>query len=226
MKTKENKQILSVLVGSRAHGLHTEDSDYDYRGVFIAPTSDFLRIDSKPKTTSWIEGDTDETSWEVAHYCFLASRCNPTILETLVSPVEKSTEDGDELRTLFPHFLDATYIHNAFKGYSNNQRKKMFDKDISQKGHRWEKFAIAYVRTLWQGTCLFETGILPIEVLPLMKRDLMKIKNGKLSKGEAVDLALDWEVKIDEAYEQNKGRFMPDINKINEFILKIRRENW
>jgi predicted nucleotidyltransferase len=32
------KQILKVLVGSRAHDLYTEDSDYDYRGVFIYPT--------------------------------------------------------------------------------------------------------------------------------------------------------------------------------------------
>lgn len=29
------KQIAKVLVGSRLHGLHTEDSDYDYRGIHI-----------------------------------------------------------------------------------------------------------------------------------------------------------------------------------------------
>lgn len=45
------KQVLKVLVGSRAHGLHNQDSDFDYRGVYVAPTSD----NRCPKKVSNIE---------------------------------------------------------------------------------------------------------------------------------------------------------------------------
>lgn len=54
--------ILKALVGSRAHGLHTETSDYDYRGVHVLPTRDILSLGFKYSGTSWLEGDVDETS--------------------------------------------------------------------------------------------------------------------------------------------------------------------
>ena len=49
------KMILSTIVGSRLHGTHNEDSDYDYRGVFIAPLSDILSPFKDPKDTHWVE---------------------------------------------------------------------------------------------------------------------------------------------------------------------------
>ncbi|KKK77684.1 hypothetical protein LCGC14_2851130, partial [marine sediment metagenome] len=54
-------QILKVLVGSHAHGLATPESDRDYRGVFVTPTSDLLRIGvGKPKGHHWAEGGTED----------------------------------------------------------------------------------------------------------------------------------------------------------------------
>ena len=48
--------LLKVIVGSRAHGLAGPESDYDYRGVFLHPTSHILSIGAKPKQTDWVEG--------------------------------------------------------------------------------------------------------------------------------------------------------------------------
>ncbi len=38
----EERTVLLVLTGSRGYGLATEQSDYDYRGVFIATKPYYL----------------------------------------------------------------------------------------------------------------------------------------------------------------------------------------
>ena len=50
---KDKIEILKVLVGSRAHGLADEDSDYDYRGVYVNATTDILSIGHKYKGNHW-----------------------------------------------------------------------------------------------------------------------------------------------------------------------------
>lgn len=78
---QRNRRILQVLVGSRSHNLHTEDSDFDYRGVFVVPTVDLLSLGKNLKTTSWVEGRVDDTAWELGHFLHLATKCNPNILD-------------------------------------------------------------------------------------------------------------------------------------------------
>ena len=84
----ENKKIiLKVLVGSRAHGLADENSDYDYRAVYVVPTSKILSINYKYVANTWIEGKEDNTAYEIGHFLKLACNCNPTILEVLKAPI-------------------------------------------------------------------------------------------------------------------------------------------
>ncbi len=68
----EQNIILKVLVGSRAHGLHTEESDYDWRGVFVVPTEEIFKVGAKIKDTNWIEGKEDNTTWEIGHFMNMA----------------------------------------------------------------------------------------------------------------------------------------------------------
>ena len=70
----ENKLILKTVVGSRAHGLANPDSDYDYRGVFIAPTSELLKLNVRVKDTKWIEGNKDDTTYEIGKFLFSISK--------------------------------------------------------------------------------------------------------------------------------------------------------
>ena len=57
------RQIAKVLVGSRLHGLHTNTSDYDYRGVHMHDLREVLSPFKTLKNTTWIEGDEDNTSY-------------------------------------------------------------------------------------------------------------------------------------------------------------------
>ena len=48
--TDTDGTILKVLTGSRAYGLDTPESDYDYHGVYVTPTSELLAIGPNPPT--------------------------------------------------------------------------------------------------------------------------------------------------------------------------------
>lgn len=223
-------EILKVLVGSQAHGLATPDSDFDYRAVFIVPTSELLLLGAKPKTTSWLEGKEDNTSWELAHFLNMAVHCNPTILECFLAPLSENTlstpganwQLGQELRALFPHIWNSVDVSNAFVGYGLNQRKKYLD----DKEGRASKFAVAYLRTLYQAYELLATGTFTIEIAktdigPTLKR----WKNGEHEVGEVVGLCHQWELKVKKAFEDHPDK-KTNIEPINEFLLKVRKENW
>lgn len=217
-----NKKILKVLVGSRAHGLHNESSDYDYRGVFVIPTSELLQLGPVKKHTSWIQGNIDDTSWELGKFLHLSSKCNPTILETFLSPVIEETEEGKELRALFPYVWNSTDVKNAFIGYGLNQRKKFF----KNQDNRAPKYATAFLRTLYNAHQLLTTGTFTINITesPIFEQ-LKRFKAGDYEIGEVIQTCYEWQTKVELAYKANPNK-KADLGKINEFLLKIRKNNW
>ncbi len=226
-----NTIILSVLVGSRSHGLHNADSDYDYRKVFVQSTSEMHKLNAKIKNNSWFEGKEDQTMYEIGHFLHLATKCNPSILEVFKAPRQPIAYTkaeivrlelwGAKLRALFPYVWNPIGVFEAFRGYAHNQRKKMFDK----KDGRQAKFAVAYLRTLINLCDLLRTGDFSVEIKDEeIKKDLKRIKDGDFKPGEVVDLA---EALIDEAeILRDKCTHKPDIDKVNEFLLEIRKEFW
>lgn len=215
--------ILKTLVGSRAHGLDTPESDYDYRGVFTVPTSDILSLGYKEKATSWVEGQgEDATSYELRHFLTLAAHSNPSILEVMVSPVVESTPAGDELRGLFPYVWNSTDVYNAFTGYSHNQQKKMLD----NKDNRWNKYGVAYLRVLWMAYELLTKGTMSVRIENKVHLNLLwDIKNKKVKPGEIIDICEEVKLTVKDAYDQNPNK-KTDYDKLNEFLLKVRKENW
>lgn len=223
------KTLIKVLVGSRAHGLHNEKSDYDYRGVFIAPTSELLSLGNSIKNTHWIEGNQDDTSWEVGKFLHLALKCNPTVLEVFKAPMEAhgdrdslDTPLAGELRNLFDEVWNPTDVRNAFVGYGLNQRKKFLDK----KDNRPNKYATAYLRTLYQAHQLLTTGSFQVSMVGTsVYEQLKRFKAGEYTVGEVIETCVEWEAKVDRAYEKCPKK-VSNYEKVNEFLLKIRRENW
>lgn len=219
--------ILKVLVGSRAHGLAGPDSDYDYRGVFVRPTSEILALGAKAANVSWVEADKqagekiDDTSWEIGHYLHLATHCNPTVLEVLAAPVEFAAEDGDRLRALLPKVWHPKGVRDAFVGYGLNQRKKFLeDKDV-----RPAKYAVAYLRVLYQAWALLGFGGLVVDFRETPVFDtLKKWRAGDYTKGEVIDRTLYWQSRVEEAYRRCKQ--VPDLGPVNDFLLDVRRRCW
>ena len=220
------KEILKVLVGSHAHGLATEESDIDYRGVFVVPTVDLLKIGhGAPKHNSWTEGDKeDDTSYEVAHFLHLATKSNPSILEVFTAPMITMEPEGKRLRDLFPYVWSSKRVVDAFTGYSKNQRKKMLDDKYPFRDRKW-KFAVAYLRTLIQGIGLLRTGELCVKI-PDKEIDFLRdIKSGKCSIGQIMDYAEMYQTTLYTVYDDSPKQ---EVNwgPINDFLLDIRQSHW
>lgn len=230
----DKTQILKVIVGSQAHGLATPESDFDYRGVFIYQTRDILSLGSPKDQTQWIEGKEDDTSWELGKFLTMATKCNPTVLETFLAPIveldrpatklmrDKYDYYGAEIQSLFPHVWNSIDVMNAFIGYGLNQRKKFLD----AKDQRPQKYACAYLRTLYQGWELLSTGTFTVRIADTeVGETLRRWKSGNWKLGEVMEVCAEYEKKVREAYDKNPYK-ETNVEPINEFLLKVRKENW
>lgn len=218
---ESTKVIHKVIVGSRLHGLNNDTSDYDYRGIFVHSIKDILNPFKKIKNTSWIEGDEDNTSYELASFCMMLVQGNPSALEVLWSNmIEETTMWGRELCANRHRFLDSKRIFDAHRGYAHNQYKKM---NLFTPDARTPKFAVAYIRSLLQGIELLKTGDFNPQVPQEWRDYLLKIKynwDNELIPDLGKKFA-QLEVDIADAFYQNENKFKPDLEWIVDFIYKV-----
>lgn len=227
---EDKHYILKALVGSRGYGVFDDNSDHDYRGVYVVPTERILSLGYKYKGTHWIEdkaGGMDDTAYEIGHFLQLASKCNPTILNTLKAPIVEMDEWGQKLKGMFRSFLGAQQCHDAFLGYGLNQRKKMLD----NKDERWHKYGAAYLRQLWYLRELFQTGDYSFVLADnWIKRVLREIKNKEWTPGRIIDQCQYMKASITYEFhpEQWKDQVPvePNLEAINGFLIDIRKEFW
>lgn len=172
------KQLAKVLVGSRLHGLHTVDSDYDYRGIHIHSLVEKLSPFRTLKNTTWIEGDEDNTSYELADFCKQAVHGNATILEVFFSDqIIETSPIHQELRANWKKFINTKSFVAASRGYAHNQWNKFYNfEDAGVLGQqRTAKFAVAFLRVMWQCeqfllTGEFKCNIEESDLFPLLKK--------------------------------------------------------
>ncbi len=238
-------EILKVLVGSKAHGLDTPESDTDYRSVFAVPTSDVLKMFAPRTFKGWTESeDEDSSGYEIGHFLELASKSNPSILEVFRAPLQEpglafTIKNGQTLQNLFQYTWTAQHVADAFGGYSHNQQKKFLENHL---GRQW-KFAVAYIRVLLQGIELLSIGDFSVEIkhqyaaVPNIAKlrmgmdswsdYLREVKIGTYSKGTIIDIAESLRIELDDL--ALTGPFKDhETNKtpLNNFLLEVRRELW
>ncbi|MDH4361051.1 MAG: nucleotidyltransferase domain-containing protein [Nitrospirota bacterium] len=210
--------ILKVLVGSHAHGLASEESDRDYRRVYIIPTEDMFQLGFKYPATQWTKGDGDETAWEIGQFLLLATQGHPLVLETLLAPVITANAWGEQLRELLPVLCSPQKAFEAFTNYANNQRTKLLEK----KDGRPAKYAAAYIRVLYNLSELLASGSFHIRVAdtPAGER-LAHIKDGQYRLGEVIDWGEELTQQAQELTAQCRDK--SDLLRINAFLVAIRR---
>ncbi|MEU9099017.1 nucleotidyltransferase domain-containing protein [Streptomyces sp. NPDC048361] len=213
--------VYSCVMGSRAFGLATEDSDTDVRGIYLAPTPLFWRFEKPP---THVEGPADEQfSWELERFCELALRANPNVLECLHSPlVEHIDATGRELLALRGAFL-SRQAHETFARYALGQRRKL-DADMRQHGvPRW-KHAMHLLRLLMSCRDLLRTGVLTIDVGAERER-LLAVKRGEVSWPEVESRMARLAAESDAAAARSPLPAGPDRARVAEFLFRVRRES-
>lgn len=95
-----DRTVFLTLAGSHAFGFSTPESDFDYRGIAIAPMSSYVGLDSRfeqivddKKKTVWkhypaglVQPEADMQVMELTKFCRLAAQCNPSVIENLFTP--------------------------------------------------------------------------------------------------------------------------------------------
>lgn len=224
-------QVLTeVLVGSRLHGLHTEKSDYDYRGIHIHSLKEVLSPFRTLKNTSWIEGDVDNTSYELADFCKQATHGNATILEVFFSnEIVKTSPIADELRANWQKFVDTDRFVMASRGYAQNQYNKMnlFESAGVKGQERTSKFAVAYCRVLWQCAEFLKTGVFPCQITdPDLKEFLLIIKPLTIKQlqpyvPKLTEMFMLLQANVTNAHaDPGLVKFKPDTEWIEDFIYR------
>ncbi|MFJ7630347.1 DNA polymerase beta superfamily protein [Streptomyces sp. NPDC097595] len=211
--------VYSCVMGSRAFGLATEDSDTDRRGVFLAPTPLFWRFEKPP---THIEGPADEQfSWELERFCELALRANPNVLECLHSPLVDYVDDtGRELLALRGAFLSRR-AHDSFVRYALAQRRKL-EADVRLHGApRW-KHAMHLLRLLASCRDLLRTGELTIEVGEA-REALLAVRRGEVPWPEVERRMTRLATENDEAAPTSPLPPEPDRARVEDFLVRTRR---
>ncbi|MFF7476400.1 DNA polymerase beta superfamily protein [Streptomyces sp. NPDC008092] len=213
--------IYACVMGSRAFGLATEDSDTDRRGVFLAPTPLFWGFE-KPPTHA--EGPGEERfSWELERFCELALRANPNILECLHSPLVEHLDDtGRELLALRGAFLSRR-AYATFTRYALGQRRKL-DADIRAHGApRW-KHAMHLLRLLTSARDLLRTGELTIDVGD-RRAEFLAVKRGEVSWAEVESRMARLAAETERALPGTPLPAEPDHARVAGFLFRVRRDS-
>ncbi|ATY94982.1 DNA polymerase beta superfamily protein [Streptomyces bacillaris] len=211
--------VYACVMGSRAFGLATQDSDTDLRGVYVAPTPLFWGF-TKPPTH--VEGPGPEQfSWELERFCELALRANPNVLECLHSPlVEYADDTGRELVALRGAFL-SRQAHTTFVRYALGQRRKL-EADVRLYGEpRW-KHAMHLLRLLASCRNLLRTGELRIEVGEA-REELLAVKRGEVPWPEVERRMNRLAGESEEAAEASPLPPAPDRAAVEDFLVRVRR---
>lgn len=139
--------LLRTITGSRLYGTEYElgenpldenyVSDYDFRGVFLAPASDFISIESDIGDVAQIVNDDDEEYFELRKFVSMALECNPNIMDILFAPDDAILYQNEIIKPIFENknaFLSKKAA-DGFAGYAQSQLSRM-------QNHR--KFLVEY----------------------------------------------------------------------------------
>ena len=133
--------IYLTLTGSRAYGTHTEESDFDYRGVAcdtletkLGFRSPFEQMVDNEGKTLWklfselgVKPNSDLTIFELGKFVQLALKCNPNIIEILFCDFSSVLYCHPIFEKLLEHREDFLSLRakGAFSGYAFDQLSKL-----------------------------------------------------------------------------------------------------
>ncbi|HEX8286655.1 MAG TPA: nucleotidyltransferase domain-containing protein [Pyrinomonadaceae bacterium] len=211
--------IYRCVVGSRAFGLDDENSDTDFRGIYLPPAEIHWSMFGVPEQLE--NSETEECYWELQKFLILALKANPNILECLYTPlVEYKNEIAEELLAMRRDFL-SKLVYQTYNGYVMSQFKKL-EQDLRANGAIKWKHAMHLIRLLLQGIGILRDSDLTVRV-EANRQTLLSIKRGETDWKEVNELRLNLHKEFERAFAETSLPERPDYEKANEFLIKARR---
>ncbi len=119
------RTIFLMLSGSRAHGTHREDSDYDKTGVMIPPPKYFFGLDRVDHFRKF-EGE-DKVIYDFRKAICLLNDNNPNILDLLFSPERCTLILKEPWKKMLEHrdLFISRKCRNTYSGYAYAQLSRI-----------------------------------------------------------------------------------------------------
>ena len=214
-----DRVIYRCVVGSRAFGLDTEESDTDRRGIYLPPANLHWSLYGVPEQ---LENDeTEEAYWELQKFLVMALKGNPNILECLYTPlVEYVSPLAQELLDMRDAFL-SRLVYQTYNGYVMSQFKRM-QADLRNQGRVKPKHVMHLIRLLLSGIHVLREGFVPVDVGEHRER-LFAIKKEEMPWDDIEAWRKELHAEFDQALEETSLPERPDYEQANEFLVKARR---
>lgn len=211
--------IYRCIIGSRAYGLDSEDSDTDYRGIFLPPPDIHWSLAGVPNQIE--REETQEQYWELQRFLIFALKANPNVLECLYTPlVEKTSPLAEELLAMRSSFLSKV-VYQTYNGYVASQFKKM-QADIRNQGQVKWKHVMHLLRLLLSGIRVLREGFVPVRVEE-HRDDLLAIKRGEWAWDSTEKWRQELHREFDAAFATTTLPERPDFEAANAFLIKARK---
>jgi hypothetical protein len=214
-----SRVIYRCVVGSRAFGLDTGESDTDRRGIYLPTAPLHWSLYGVPEQLE-NEG-TQECYWELQKFLIMALKGNPNILECLYTPlVECATPLAQELLAMRDAFL-SRLVYQTFNGYVMSQFKRM-QADLRSQGEVKPKHVMHLIRLLLSGIRVLREGLVPVDVGE-HRDQLLAIKSGEMPWDDVEAWRKRLHAEFDRALQATDLPERPDYERANEFLVKARR---
>ena len=214
-----DRVIFRCVIGSRAYGLDDEQSDTDYRGIFLPAAEAHWSLLGIPEQLE--SQATQEHYWEIQRFLVLALKANPNVLECLYTPlVEKATPLAAELLAMREVFL-SRLVYQTYNGYVMSQFKKM-QADLRNQGAVKWKHVMHLIRLLIAGIHVLREGTVPLRADD-HRDQLRAIKRGEVPWEETEKWRLNLHQEFDRAHSETRLPDRPDYDRADQFLRKARR---
>lgn len=216
---RELAVIFCAVVGSRAQGLAEDDSDTDRRGFYVPSAAMTFGLEAAP---AQIVHDADQLCfWEVEKFVRLALAANPTVLETLFSPIVEFASPWAQRLLALREAVLSQRAYATFLGYADAQFDKMQRARDRDKAIKWAH-AMHLIRLLHVGTHLVRTGRLDMMVATDRRDELLAIKRGEQSWAEVVDMRRRLKTQFEAAFQRTPLPAVPNVEAVSEYLIGLR----
>lgn len=229
--SKEGNPFFLVLSGSHAYGTFTDSSDYDIQGVYVNPTEKLLGL-KNPNDNIRHEspgGKIDLAVDELGKYLRLVSKGDSHRTCWTNYPVIWSSSEFGNLRNLVNGGISKAFGRRLLK----------FGQDFYKKGDQENlKKDLYMLRSFMIGIHAMQGGaILPsldklndvfrfplVDELIEQRREGVEERNPALTRG-VIGLGVKLENRLVDAIESATLPETPDLRKIENYLVELRRKN-